>query len=131
MEEVAEVQQLRRLLDALPDDGLRHLLHLQSEGDVLEDRQVRIERIALEDHRDVTVARRDVVDDSVADRDRALADLFQAGDHPQSRRLAASGWPDRDNELAVTYRKGQVIYGAGSIRIDLCDMLKDDSGHCT
>jgi hypothetical protein len=107
----------------------RHSLHLQSEGDVLEDRQVRIERIALKDHRDVAISRRDLVDDSFADRDRALADLLQAGDHPKSRRLAASGRPDDDDEFAVTYRKGQVIDGADSIRIDLCDMLKDDCGH--
>jgi len=107
----------------------RHSLHLQSEGDVLEDRQVRIERIALKDHRDVAISRRDLVDDSFADRDRALADLLQAGDHPKSRRLAASGRPDDDDEFAVTYRKGQVIYGAHSIRVDLCHMLKDDFGH--
>jgi hypothetical protein len=88
---------------------------------------VRIERIALKDHRDVPISRRAVVDDSVADRDRALGDRLQTGDHSKSRRLAASGWPDEDNELAVTYRERHVVHRARSIRIDLCDMLKDDS----
>ena len=100
-----EVQKLRRLLNAPPDDAPRHLLHLQSEGNVLEDRQVRIERVALKDHRDVPISGWDMVDHMVADRDRALADLLQAGDHSKSRRLAASGRPDDDDEFAVTYRK--------------------------
>src|ERR687896_1211151 len=126
MEVVAEVQKLRRLLNAPPDRGSRQLVHLQAEGDVLEDRQVRVERVALKDHRDIPISRRNLVDDPVADRDRALADLLQAGDHSKSRRLTAAGRPDDDDEFAVTYRKRQVVYGARSIRIDLCDILKDN-----
>ena len=56
-----------RLLDPLLDVGLGDLAQLQPERDVVADRHVRIERVALEDHRDVAILRRDVVDDAVAD----------------------------------------------------------------
>ncbi len=88
-------------LHAALDLRLRHLLHPQAERDVLVDGQVRVERVALEHHRDVAVTRRHVVDDALADPQRALGDLLEAGDHPQRRRLAAPGRPDEHHELAV------------------------------
>ena len=51
-----EAEQPRRLLDAPLDLLLVHLLQLQAEADVVVDAQVRVERVALEDHRDVAVA---------------------------------------------------------------------------
>jgi hypothetical protein len=51
---------------------------------------VRVERVVLEDHRDVAVFRREVVHDLVADFDRSVAYLLEARDHPQRRRLAAA-----------------------------------------
>src|SRR6266542_1322087 len=53
---------LLRLLDAL---------RLQREDDVLVDGEVRIERVALEDHGDAALARGEVVDDPAADEDRS------------------------------------------------------------
>jgi hypothetical protein len=50
-----------------------------------------------------------VVDHPVADRDGPLADLLEAGDHPQSRRLATAKRPDDDDELAVANREGEVV----------------------
>src|SRR5207302_9645124 len=82
--------------------------HLEPERHVVVDGHVGIERIALKDHRDVTVARRYVVDDAVADLDLALGDVLEPGQHPQGRRLATAGGPDQDHELGVPYlqRKG-------------------------
>ena len=54
---------------ASPARGILRML--QAELEVLAHRHVRIERVALEDHRDVAVLRRHVVDHAVADRDRA------------------------------------------------------------
>ena len=68
-------------------------LQPQAEGDVVVDGQVRVERVALEDHGDVAVARRDVVDDAVADPEHALGDVLEPGDHAQRRRLAAPDGP--------------------------------------
>jgi len=62
---------------------------------------VRVERVGLEDHGDVAILRRDVVDHSFADPDGAVADLFQAGEHPQGGGLAGPRRPDEDHELLV------------------------------
>ena len=62
---------------------------------------MRVERVVLEDHRDVALLRREVVDDAVADPELALGDLLEPRDHPQCRRLPAPGGPDEDDELAV------------------------------
>ena len=56
-EEGLEAEDLRRLLHALVDLRLLLAAQLEPEGDVVVDRQVRVERVALEDHRDVAVAR--------------------------------------------------------------------------
>jgi autonomous glycyl radical cofactor GrcA len=76
-------------------------LHLQREPHVVLDAHVRIERVGLEDHRDVAVLRRDVVDDAVGDPDLPGRRLFQPRDHPQRRRLAGAGRADQDGELTV------------------------------
>jgi len=62
---------------------------------------VRIERIVLENHGDVALFRRHVVDHALADPDLARRDVLQPGNHPQQRRLAAAGRPDQHDELAV------------------------------
>ena len=64
-------------------------------------RHVRIERVVLEHHRDVAVARRHVVDDVAADPDLAAGDLLQPGDHAQRGGLAAAGRADQHDELLV------------------------------
>ncbi len=52
---------------------LRHPAGGQAEGDVLLDREVGKERVALEDHRDVALAGRHLRHVAPADRDRPLA----------------------------------------------------------
>src|SRR5947207_10031350 len=62
---------------------------------------MRIERVALEDHRDSPLARREVVHHAAADEDLARRRLFETGDHPQQRGLARSGGAEEDEELAL------------------------------
>src|SRR5207245_8863183 len=76
------------------------LLRLQREGNVVIDREVRVERIALEDHGDAALARREVIDDRAANEDLAGRGLLQAGDHAQPGGLAGTRWPQEDEELA-------------------------------
>src|SRR2546421_537097 len=89
---MAATRSPRGVLHAPVDLVLRHLLDPEAERDVLVDREVGIERVALEDHGDVAVARWDVVDDAIADPHRPFADVLEAGQHPQRGRLAAAGW---------------------------------------
>ena len=111
LEELLEAEQRRDLVDARPDLGLRRPPHLQAVAEVLADAHVRVQRVALEDHRDVAMARREVGDVAPADRDLARGHLLEAGDRAEQRRLAAAGRPDERDELAVADLERDVVDG--------------------
>ncbi len=67
VEERFQPENVGSLSHAPVDLLLRLLSQPEAEGDVVVDGQVRVERVALEDHRDVPVARRHPVDDPVPD----------------------------------------------------------------
>ena len=102
---------------------------LEAEAEVLLDRHLRVERVVLEDHRNVAVARSELRDVPVADHDAALRHLLQAGDHPKQRRLAAAGRSDEDHELAVVDVEGHRVEGSDAVRVDLRRPLQPDPGH--
>ena len=64
---------------------------------------MRIERVILEHHGDVALARRELVDHAPADMDFAVADRLQPRHHAQQRGFAATGGPDQRDELAVAH----------------------------
>ena len=101
LEVVLEPEHLRHVAHALVAHLLLDLRDLQREPDVLRHGHVRVERVVLEDHRDVAVLRRDVGDVALADVDRSGVDLLEAGEHAERGRLARARWADEDHELAV------------------------------
>ena len=107
---LGDVQDLGGFLDPLVDLGFVHLAQLQGEGHVLIDRHMGIQGVALEDHGDVAVLGLHVVHQLAVDVQLALADLLQAGDHPQGGGLAAAGGADQDDELLI-----------GDVQIELLD----------
>jgi hypothetical protein len=70
IEQLLELDRLGGLVDPALDLRLGDLAQLEPEREVLADRHVRVERVALEDHRDVAILGRDVVDDAIADPQR-------------------------------------------------------------
>ena len=62
-----QLQRLGCLAHPLVDLVLGHLGELEREPDVVVHRHVRVQRVVLEDHRDVTVLRLHVVHDSITD----------------------------------------------------------------
>ena len=70
----------------------------------------------------------DVVDDAVADAERALGDLLEPGDHPQAGRLAAARWSDQDHELAVADLEVEVLDG-GDVAVLLVDVIERHGRH--
>ena len=129
VEMVGEADDLRGLRDPLLRFLLRHFAQLQREPDVLRNRHVRIERVVLEHHRDIARAGRQVVDDTVADPNVALADLLEAGDHAQRRRLAAARRSDEDDELAVLDVEVQVGDRAMAVAVGLAHVVEGDFRH--
>ena len=70
----------------------------------------------------------DVVDDAIADAERAVADLLEAGDHPEAGRLAAAGWPDEDHELAVRDLEVEVV-DREYVTVTLGDVVERNGRH--
>jgi hypothetical protein len=102
----------------------------QTEGHVVVDRHVRVERIGLEHHGDAALGRRHVVDDHAVDYQRAAGDLLQPGDHPQKRGLAAAGRTDKDDELALPdLQVDPVDHINGAV--GLLQALKFQAGHAS
>ena len=81
--------------------GLLHLPRAQAEGDVLEHREIGVKRVALEYHRDIAIARPDVIDPHPVDLDRAAVDLLQPGDGAQQGRFSAARRSDHHGEFAL------------------------------
>jgi hypothetical protein len=111
------------------DLGLGHLGDLEREPDVLPHRHVRVERIVLEHHRDVAIARRQVVDDRSPMRSspslissrpaiiRSAVDLPQP-DGPTSTMNSPSSI-SRSSESTATRTVALVLLGDGAER-DSC-----------
>ena len=76
--------------------------HAQPERQVLAHGLVRIERVALKDHRQVAVAAAArAVTSRPSMRIRPDVGRLESGDQPKHGALAAAGRPDQDEQLAV------------------------------
>ena len=92
----------------------------QAEGDVLEDREVREERVALEDRVDVAAVRRQAGHVLLAEVDRARSRLLEAADHPKRRGLAAARRAEEGEEAAVVESDRDAVDGD-----DVVEALRD------
>ena len=90
---------------------------------------MRIEGVALEDHRDVAALRREPVHDPLADANDALGDLLEPSHHAQRGRLAAPRGADQHHELAVCDGEVKPVEGASPFTVDLGRTLEHDSRH--
>ena len=111
VEQAAQPERLRRLLDLDRALGLVHPALAQRELDVLRHRQVRVEGVALEDHGHVAVLGVDVVDHPLADGDGPLGHLLEPGHHAQGGGLATARGAEQHEQLAVCDGQGQVLDG--------------------
>ena len=88
---------------------LRHLLPAEPERDVLEDVQVRKERVALKDGVHLALVGRHARDGLAGDLDRPAVGLLEAADHPQRGRLAAARRAEQREERARGDLERQVV----------------------
>ena len=100
---LGDLDRLEDFIDAAPDLVLGQMAVFEAEGDVLAHGHVRKDGIVLEDHADVALVGRDVVDDPSVEGDGAALDGVEAGDHAQQRGLAAAGGAEQREELALAH----------------------------
>ena len=129
LQQVVQAEHARGAVDRGLDLGFRGLLVAQAEGEIVVDAHVLVERVVLEHHGDVAVARRQVVDHPVADADVAAGDVLEARDHAQRRRLAAAGRADQGHELLVGDLEIDVLYGVEQRAIMLVELAECDRCH--
>ena len=129
VEERLEPEDVSGIADALVDLGLRRLPQPQTEGDVVVDGQMWVERVALEDHRDVAVACGHPVHDAISDSQHAFADVLEPRDHAKRRRLPAPGRTDEHHELAVCDLQVHAGHRPRPVGIDLAHSLEGHSSH--
>ena len=97
---MAELDHVKDFGNLAADDVLRRLAHAQREGDVLEHRHVREQRVILEHHADAAFPRWGVGSARAVDPKIARVGVQQARDHHQQRRLAGARWPEQRHEFA-------------------------------
>ena len=100
-QQLGETGAFRRLAHAAIDFVGGRVAGAKRKRDVVEDGEMRIERVVLEHHRDVAGGRLEAVDPAIADPDRAGVELFEPRNEAQQRRLAAAGRPQQDEALAA------------------------------
>ena len=68
------------------------------------------------------LARRQVVDDPVADDDLAAADRFEPGDHAQRCRLRTARWSDEHHELPIRDIEVDAMNGLETVGVNLLEV---------
>ena len=82
-----------------------------AECQVAMDRHMGIECVALKHHSNVSIARRNIVDDTVIQSDRSGCGALQSGEHAQRCGFTAARGSQKDQELPVIDGESQVLHG--------------------
>ncbi len=99
-EQVRKADTRRRLAHAAIDLAGVDAAGAQRKGDVVEDREMRIQRVVLEHHRHVAVRRLELIDAAIADPDLAGVQRLETREHAKQRRLAAARRPEKHETLS-------------------------------
>jgi hypothetical protein len=130
-EQLVQAERARDLLHPALALGARHAPQLEPVGQVVLDRHVRVQGVVLEHHGDVAPLGLEARDVLAIDQQPALADVLQARDRAQDRRLAASRGAHEHDELAVGDVEVHRVDGLEAVRIALGDLLEPDPAHLT
>src|SRR4051812_45286105 len=109
--------------------GLVDAPKAQAEAEVAAHGQVRVQRVVLEDHRDVALARLQARDVALADVHAARGGLLDAGDEAQQGRLATARRADEDHELALVDLERHVVDRARAVAEGLGQFGQSDAAH--
>src|SRR4029453_4779976 len=101
----------------------------EPEPHVLVGGYVGVQGVILEDHRDVSIHRRHIIDAPPVDVDVPAGNFVKTRDHPQRGRLAAPSRADEHHEFPIMDFEIDVIDGFDLPRINLADVFEDDRRH--
>jgi hypothetical protein len=119
------------LVDPFGNLGFGHLCHLEGEAHVAADRHVRVQGVVLEDHGDVTLTWRQVVDGSLPDVERSIGDLLEAGDHAECSGLSTAGRADEHHELSIGDFKVEATDGNRTVLVFFTNVVERNLSHAT
>ncbi len=105
---------------------LARVLQLQREADVGAVGHGRVEREVLEDHGHAAFAGSQVVGRFTVEKDLALGDVLQAGDHAEHGRLAAPRRAQQDDELARVDGEREAVDSTRGASVGLAYVVQGD-----
>ncbi len=129
VEQIVDIEELCSRFHAALDLLLRELHALERKRHVLIDRQMRIERKGLEDHRNVALHRLERAHILAVKEKRTLRRLFQPRDQTQKRTFSAAGRPEQHDEFVIGYRQVDLLERLRAVRIDHADAGKLNFSH--
>ena len=83
---------------------------------------MRIQRIVLENHCDISVFGGNVVHQLIADKEFAFGNLLKAGHHTKRGRFSAAGGAYQNDKFFILNYQVKVINSGNTARIYLIDM---------
>jgi hypothetical protein len=134
IEEPLDAEHRGRLVHHARSGFTGHVAHPERKFHDFTRRHVRVERVALEDHRDVALLGRHALHRPARDRHRPGVRLFQASHQAQRRRFAAPARTDDHHDLAALDRQRDVIergrrcLGSSLGSEALADAVEEDLG---
>ena len=88
-----------------------------------------IQGVVLEDHRDITIPCRHLIDTVAIDTEVAFGDVFKSGHHPERGAFAAAGWADQHHKLTVFDDEIDIFDGSNAAVIDLANTFEFNACH--
>ena len=104
-------------------------MHFQAKRHVVVDRHMRIERIVLEDHRDITGLGGNIIHANPVNNQFTRADLLEAGNHSQRRGFPTARWTDEDNKFFVFNFEVEILHHVDLVIIDFLNVFQRQLSH--
>ena len=118
----------RDFADFRRDVGAAHFSDPKRIADIVPDRLMRIERVALKHHRDVAIARLQLRHIPFADQDPPFGRHVEPCENAQRRGLTASGRPEQRHERAIRHLQVEGMERRKRVE-SLADALVGDRAH--
>ena len=122
---VGQTDQVEHSIHPFRNGLLRHLPHLQTEGDVLLHGHVREKGVGLKNDPEFPFLGDKIVDHAVVEDHLPFRDRFKSGDHPEYRGFSATAGPKKANELTFPDLQIDMIHG-GKVPVALREIFQPE-----